>query len=380
MEFFHANNANAKSGAKICTNGISGNFHASRHEDDARGNAPSQLSAASTSLASGNVPSAGVQATAAVNSEIDSNTFFFSQEASSVFDKALEMHVAPTDDPPMWGDDLEDYMEVANMLGDLDDLSTSNDVAIGDFYSVPNTKIATKQEYPAEDTYDHASLSMKDGGSLHLGNPIILNEASVSHASSQPVYHKNVDTRIFEDIVSIGDTTPQAEGGHLDLNSGSSFDEKGIFDDSVPEDMLNLGPESPFKQEQFHPHALQLCPQPPTQEMPLVTPTKLNPSNTVDITLKPSKLHLQMAAPLNASVEDSSLYHIDCNPGKYVNVKSGSFNDINGAANLQHQAQTSKQDNHPKKTDALWKLRFSELEVSMTLLIARVTLVTNSFD
>ena len=144
MEFFNANIAHANCGAKMCTNEIVSATH--RYEDDARGDATSQLSAASTSHASGNVASVGVQATTAVDDESDSNTLFFSQEASSVFDKALEMHVAPTDDPPMWGDDLEDYMEVANMLGDMDDLSTSsNDVASGDFYSLPNTKIATKQ-------------------------------------------------------------------------------------------------------------------------------------------------------------------------------------------------------------------------------------------
>ena len=130
---------------------------------------------------------------------------FFSQEACSVFDKALAMHAASTDDPPMWGDELDDLQEVADMF-DIDDISVGNEVPgqIDTSSYPPNNSKAASIDLEAQ-TGDNGR------GGIDGSSAVAFNDETDS-----PVHIMNMD-------MSIGDIT-QAESEDAMHYSGEIFD------------------------------------------------------------------------------------------------------------------------------------------------------------
>jgi len=215
----------------------------------------------SASTANNYEPSIDIQPTTTLaDSQNKRQSLFLSQEASSIFDKALEMHAAPTDDPPMWGDNFEDLREVADMLEDIDDFSTGND-AVGQrsCYDPPNFKAASKRGSLGCFLNDagastHDSLDAKPNGeeSKPGNNDLKIgisgsNSAAENDERDLPLHIMNMDKRIFEDNMFLGDIAQ----GESDSISDTFFYNRGIFDNSVPY-VLNskLGPpENPVHVE-----------------------------------------------------------------------------------------------------------------------------------
>jgi len=338
------------------------------------------------SFANNFAPNIYIQPTAVADTQSKQQSLFFSQEASSIFDKALEMHAAPTDDPPMWGDDLEDLREVADMLEleDIEDLSTGNE-AVGqrDIYYPPNFKATSKKE-SAGCFFGDSGASTRDSLDFKSGNDVRSrvsgsNTAALNDETDLPLHIMNMDKRIFEENMFIGDIT-QAEGDDNMITDDCALLTtlvSPIFGNAVPY-MLNSKHGTPDTGEHAETSrelkattkvlplgenadvylpASKPNPYQATAALPIVTPRKLNSARIIDFKLGTPTTHAPMITPLpqvKASPEDlkdSMQGVLKCNNEKEADM----------AKNRTHNHQ---QDHHPKgtsKSDAAWKRRFLEL-------------------
>ena len=285
------------------------------------------IMASSFSLTSSHINSSSSCGT---RSKVDLSSTFPS-EVSSVFDKALEMHVASIDDPPSWGDNPEDYKAVADMLGGTNDLSGSTEATNqSDFDSKHNfLKTVSEEEEPLDrlmgnvDSYEVDPLDLEnDHGGSESGNFSPSETGERSTASDHPEDVLNVDTSIFE-----------VNHDHIDPIIGSGFGARTFFDDT-PSDLLSLKPESPSRiQSKF--------------DAPLVTPKKTELSNILDLSLESSTLH--MVSPLPNSFED----------------------DKGSAVHSMTRSNERKQDSRSQRANkcmTAWNMRYAELKVSLFLL------------
>eukprot|EP00578_Thalassiosira_sp_NH16_P010495 CAMPEP_0181110142 /NCGR_PEP_ID=MMETSP1071-20121207/18557_1 /TAXON_ID=35127 /ORGANISM="Thalassiosira sp., Strain NH16" /LENGTH=523 /DNA_ID=CAMNT_0023193895 /DNA_START=437 /DNA_END=2005 /DNA_ORIENTATION=- len=351
------------------------------------GDVPSLAAGSSSGAdANGYVTASVSMQTAAAAAGSQSKSLFFSQEASSIFDKALEMHAAPTDDPPMWGDDLEDLGDFTDMLEDIEELSTSNIVVgLNDFFSAPNLKTASKKEtleclIDRADSYAYNSLDAKNHGegskgSNNLSSGVSSSNTAVSGANAE--LPMNMDKRIFEDNMFMGDIV-QAECDHMDYISGPGFGERVIFDDDCPDMLLNLKPEyadtvsesmAPMEQAYFDLPPPKSNHLPSTTMSPVVTPTPRKSSSSRNIEVKEVNAPMSTMTLLpKVSVEGSPKKYINSMPStlskQMVDSTSSSCNDVKVAANVENQIHMCHQDRYlgASKSCAAWKRRFAELE------------------
>lgn len=351
--------------------------------------------AASASLANVSfaMPSIDAQTAAVANSSSSTQSkqsLYFSQEASTIFDKALEMHAAPTDDPPMWGDDLEDFKEVADMLEDIEDLSPGNDnnrdfcsnnlrnegsfgsllddCSTSDAYGSPNAK------FNGQDLESTNNVQSMVSGS---------NYAALAGDMDLPVQLMNMDERIFEDNMILGDSTSQ-QGDSV----GAVFDSRDIFDNRVTY-TLNPMQESPYytagnfaetlQESTVAARALPIQPQialnPPASKPHLqgsitafqtVTPVTVDSDRIFCSMRGTPTFPMNVVTPLQcleASVTKVSTPSIHLKHRSNVNytVNSGKKEVILSKNQVQkHQRDyLSKATN---RTEAAWKRRFLELE------------------
>lgn len=361
----------------------------------AAGNTEDVNLAAASAFVANNYATPGIDTKTAADAGSQSKSLFFSEEASSIFDKALEMHAAPTNDPPMWGDDFGDMMEVADMLEDIGDFSTGNE-AVGqrDFYSTPNVYAASKKE-PFEcflgvtGVDAHDSLAVKlNGEESKSGNNDVSRAsgsktAALNEVADLPVHMNimNMDKRIFEDSMLIGDIA-QDESDNMDSFSGTFFWNDGP-------DMLDRNggsPETaahaenlqyhmsarafPFeKQESLDSPAPWPSPLQPTALLPIVSPRQLNSTRFSEVVTGKSMAQMSMVAPQPQLKANTSLgYPGDCSSLKQGrSTNSGNCNNGLEAAATGNYSLLKHQENHDfkgiSKSDAAWKRRYVELEV-----------------
>ena len=349
------------------------------------------------STANNFAPNIDIQPTAVADTQSKQQSLFFSQEASSIFDKALEMHAAPTDDPPIWGDDLEDLREVADMLEleDIEDLSTGNE-AVGqrDVYYPPNFKAASKKESTGCFCGD-SGASTRDSLDFKSGNDVRSrvsgsNTDALNDETDLPLRIMNMDKRIFEDNMFIGDITQAESDDNMITDDCALLSTlvSPVFANDVPY-MLNSKHGTPDTAEHAETSrelkattrvlplgkkaALDLSASKPdtyqaTAALPIVTSRKLNSAFIIDFKLGAPMTHVPMITHLpqvKVSPEDlkDSMQGIHkCNNEKEADI-------------AKKRTHNHQQDHHPNgtsKSDAAWKRRFLELEVCVSFRILNV--------
>ena len=292
----------------------------------------------------------------AAESSKHQSSLYFSQEASSIFDKALAISSAPNDDPPVWGDcaDLEDLGEVA-------------DKHFGGSCSTPTFKSARgKTEEPFEffldddagaPAYDsmHTNLNGKDE-SKPAGS-----SAAGSRIRSGNTADLKSDTPIFEDTMFMGDMAI-AQG---EMNSTSSalllFDAKSVFDDDVSTDRLNNTKENSREQRASSTHFSSPTKPKPHQAFTAASLHIITPRSSVDSTLMPVVTPLPILRQVTPP-EDPMNIHLA--QRSHIDGSTSNSEEIPATEKVRtHKDQQDHCSKGASKTDAAWKRRFLELEV-----------------
>ena len=300
-------------------------------------------------------------------------SLYFSHEAS------LEMH-APTDDPPRWGEEMDD--DLLNMFDDIDNLDdpifgggyvvATSDGQLKEFYSHPKAFNKKEGEPPSFlDINAHPQDSL---------------QVDVKPSASEEASPNN---HIFDDSFTLGDM-PHVSQSHSQDNDGldTSFNERGnvnVFDNgpvfydnvddttegfstndytetlllqesisttSLPPLMLRTLPESQdIPQAQGDHQVTPLLGEAKCDSLPIVTPKsgELNKG-----TLPQSKVS---SLPLSMSQKSSNGLHQRSNGNSCIN--DNAVAPTPRGQGKEHQAQ---------RHDVTWKRRFAELEVCGHLL------------
>ena len=303
-------------------------------------------------------------------------SLYFSHEAS------LEMH-APTDDPPRWGEEMDD--DLLNMFDDIDNLDdpifgggyvvATSDGQLKEFYSHPKAFNKKEGEPPSFlDINAHPQDSL---------------QVDVKPSASEEASPNN---HIFDDSFTLGDM-PHLSQSHSQDNDGldTSFNERGnVFDNgpvfydnvddttgegfsstddytetlllqesicttSLPPLMLRTLPESQdIPQAQGDHQVTPLLGEAKCDSLPIVTPVTLT---SVELksgelnkgTLPQSKVS---SLPLSMSQKSSNGLHQRSNGNSCIN--DNAVAPTPRGQGKEHQAQ---------RHDVTWKRRFAELEV-----------------
>ena len=177
---------------------------------------------------------------------------FISQEASSIFDRALEIHAAPMDDPPIRGDDFGDFSEVADILEGIEDITKEleafdkpevlgafncSDVASnrGGLDFLMDEKSSSTQDQGAQDpknTTEESSSVYKNRDDVDCSTHRISSVEPMM--PDHDVTNQHMDERVFEDIFP-GDELFSESYNSMGGTSDTSFGCRDIFDEPMPQ-------------------------------------------------------------------------------------------------------------------------------------------------
>ncbi|KAL7535093.1 hypothetical protein ACHAXR_012122 [Thalassiosira sp. AJA248-18] len=356
--------------------------------------------AATSSIANSDVrPNLDIRAPAvATGSHSKRQSMFFSEQTSSTLDELLEMHAAPMDDSLMLGDELDELgidelWEAAGMLEGIDDLSLGNEVVVAaagqrDYcYSTPNDFKAGSEKKPYEfflndagdNVPDRDFLEVKHNGEESKHGNDIRNRISGSKTAASkddtdfPAHAINMDKRIFEDNMSVGNT-PADSNNDMDSISGTLFDIRGVFDNDVP-DVLNPKQGSlgaafcthPSRESTAASKCLLLGNQADVDSPAMDDPqqsTSLSSARIIGlepgIPMAPS---LMTAPPSHSKDPNNSMPSI--HQRQMRNIHCDKHNEQKGVAMTSNQSCNDQRNHHSKginKNEIAWNRRFLELE------------------
>ena len=285
---------------------------------------------------------------------------YFSHEAASVFDTALEIHApnanddphyAPNanDDPPMWGEEM-DLRGVADMFDDIDNLehpifddpqeSLPVDVkpSASEETSPPNNSLFHDTMFTLGDM-PHVSQPHQDVG---LDTPF--NERGIVYDNG-PVFYDHVDGTTEGFLSSINDYTD------------TLLLQESISTTSIPPLMLRTLPESEDIPRASSDYQNPLLGQAECDSLPMVTPPKrvtltldeMKSEKVNEETLPQSKVS---SLPLSMSQRSSSGLHQRSHSNSCIN---------NNAVASTPRSQGKEHQAHLH--DVAWKRRFAELKV-----------------
>ena len=301
---------------------------------------------------------------------------YFSREPS------LEMH-APTDDPPRWGEEMDDdLLAVADMFDDIDNLDhpifgggyvvATSDGQLKEFYSHPKA-VNKKEGEPPSYPQDSLPVDVKPSASEEASpnNPIfddsMFTLGDMPHVSqSHSQDNDGLDTSFNErGNVDVFDNGPVFYDNVDDTTEGFSNDytetlllQDSISTTSLPPLMLRTLPESQDIPRASSDHQVTpLLGEAKCDSLPMVTPPKRVTLTTEELksgklnkgTLPQSKVS---SLPLSMSQKSSNGLHQRSNGNSCIN--DNAVASTPRGQGKEHQAQ---------RHDVTWKRRFAELEV-----------------